>query len=163
MNRYIPLLAGFALGSALMYAFDPGSGRRRRALARNRFARLGHTTSDRIDETARHWSNRAAGTVAEARRWIRSDRPDDDVLVERVRSALGREVSHPRAIEVGARNGTVRLSGAILSHEVNRLLRAVEAVPGVAEIDNRLEPHDQPGNVPSLQGGSENMTPAPQW
>jgi osmotically-inducible protein OsmY len=116
-----------------------------------------------LDTAARDWSNRATGTVAEARRRFRADQPADDVLVERVRAALGREVSHPRAIDVEARNGMVRLCGPILSYEVNALLRVVESVPGVRNIDNRLEPHDQPGNIPSLQGGNGGATAAPQW
>ena len=163
MNRNFSLLAGFALGAAFMYAFDPTGGRRRRALVRDQFTRLGHTTSDGLDAAARDFSNRAAGAVAEARRRLRSDRPDDDVLAERVRAALGRAVSHPKAIEVEARYGNVRLSGPILSHEVSSLLSAVESVQGVRNVDNRLEPHDQPGNIPSLQGGGEDTTEVPQW
>ena len=163
MNRNFSFVTGFALGAAFMYAFDPTGGRRRRALARDQFTRLAHTTSDGLDAAARDLSNRAAGTVAEARRRLRSDRPDDDVLVERVRAALGRAVSHPKAIDVDACDGTVVLCGPILSHEVSSLLSAVESVQGVRNVDNRLEPHDQPGNIPSLQGGGEDTTGAPQW
>jgi hypothetical protein len=163
MNRNISFLTGFALGAVFMYTFDPGGGRRRRALVKDQFTRLAHTTGDRFDAATRDWSNRAAGAVAEARRRFRSERPDDAVLVERVRAALGREVSHPRAIEVEACNGTVRLCGPVLSHEVNSLLRAVESVPGVRNIDDRLEPHDQPGNIPSLQGGDADTIAASRW
>lgn len=113
MNRNFSFLSGFALGAACMYAFDPVVGRRRRALAKDKFTRITHTTSERFDAAAHDWSNRAAGTIAVARRRFRRDRPDDDVLVERVRAALGREVSHPRAIDVEARNGAVRLSGPV--------------------------------------------------
>ena len=162
MNRNFSWLTGFALGAAFMYAFEPNAGRRRRALVRDKFNRLAHTTRDGLDATARDWSNRAAGTVAQARRRFRSERPDDDVLIERVRATLGRAVSHPRAIDVDACDGTVCLCGPILTHEVSSLLRAVESVPGVKRIDNQLEPHDQPGNIPALQGGSDDMT-APQW
>ena len=60
MNRNFSLLTGFALGAAFMYAFDPTGGRRRRALVRDQFTRLGHTTSDGLDVAARDLSNRAA-------------------------------------------------------------------------------------------------------
>ena len=160
MNKNISLVTGFAIGAACMYALDPAAGRRRRALAKDKLTRGMHMTGDRFEAAARDWSNRAAGTVAVARRRFRRDRPDDDVVVERVRAALGREVSHPRAIDVEVWNGMVRLSGPVLSSEVNSVLRAVESVPGVRNIDNRLEPHDQPGNIPALQGGSEPVT---QW
>jgi BON domain len=148
------LLTGFAIGAAFMYAFDPGGGRRRRALAKDQFTRLAHKTRDGLDAAARDSSNRVAGSVAKVRRRFRSDEPEDDVLVERVRAELGRIVSHPKAIDVEARQGTIRLCGSILTHEVNSLVRAVESVPGVRNVDNQLEPHDQPGNIPSLQGSA---------
>jgi hypothetical protein len=163
MNRNFSFLTGFALGAAFMYTFDPNGGRRRRALARDQFTRLAHTAGDGLDAAARDLSNRAAGTVAETRRRLQPDRPDDDVLVERVRAALGRAVSHPKAIAVEARNGMVRLCGPILSHEVSSVLSAVESVPGVRNVDNQLEPHDQPGNIPALQGGGEDTTGVPRW
>ena len=163
MNKHLSFLAGFAMGAACMYACDPDGGRRRRALARDQFTRFAHKTGDGLDAAARDWSNRAAGSVAKARRRFRGDRPSDDVLVERVRAELGRAVSHPRAIDVDACDGTVRLCGPILTHEVPSLLRAVESVAGVRHVENRLEPHDQPGNIPSLQGGSGDTTTAPQW
>jgi hypothetical protein len=80
-----------------MYVFDPQRGRRRRALARDKFTHFAHKTRDGIDAAARDWSNRAAGTVAVARRRFRS------------------------------------------------------------------EPHDEPGNIPALQGGNEDTTASPQW
>lgn len=163
MNRNLSFLSGFALGAALVYAFEPGGGRRRRALVKDKLTHLARVTSDGLDAAARDWSNRAAGTVAEARRRFRFDRPDDGVLVERVRAALGRAVSHPKAIDVDACDGTVCLRGPILTHEVRSLLRAVESVPGVTHVENQLEPHDQPGNIPALQGGSDDMATAPQW
>jgi hypothetical protein len=57
----------------------------------------------------------------------------------------------------------VRLCGPILSHEVSALLSAVESVAGVRNVDNQLEPHDQPGNIPSLQGGGDDTTGVPRW
>src|SRR5688572_21870742 len=107
MNRNLSFLTAFGLGAVFMYAFDPGGGRRRRALVKDQFTRLAHKTGDGLDATARDLSNRAAGTVAEVRRRIRTDRPADDVLIERIRAELGRVVSHPRAIDVEARNGAV--------------------------------------------------------
>jgi hypothetical protein len=162
MNKHGSFLTGFAVGAAVMYAFDPDGGRRRRALARDQVTRFSHKTCNGMDAMARDWSNRAAGTIAEVRRRFRFDRPDDDVLVERVRAAIGRAVSHPRAIDVEACDGTVRLCGPILAHEVSSLLSAVESVPGVKAVDNLLEQHTRPGNVSSLQGGNEEATAA-QW
>ena len=82
MNRNLSLLTGFAIGAALMYAFDPSRGRRRRALVRDQFTRLGHRAGDGLDAAARDLSNRAVGRVAEARRRFRAEQPADDILVE---------------------------------------------------------------------------------
>ena len=157
MNKNISFATGLALGGALMYVFDPDSGRRRRALVRDRATRLSHKTTDGLAATARDLSNRAAGSVAEVRSRFRADEPSDGILVERVRAELGRAVSHAAAIDVEAHKGTVRLCGPILTREMSSLLRAVESVPGVRRIDNQLEAHDQPGNIPSLQGAERRL------
>ena len=54
----------------------------------------------------------------------------DDVLAERVRARLGHNVSHA-SIEVQVAQGEVTLRGPVLDAEVDGLLRAVRAVPGV--------------------------------
>ena len=79
----------------------------------------------------------------------------DSVLVDRVRAKLGRVVSHPKAIQVSAQGGRVTLSGPILTAEVPELLACVNRLNGVNEVINQLEPHDEPGNHPALQGGRE--------
>jgi hypothetical protein len=77
------------------------------------------------------------------------------VLVDRVRSKLGRIVSHPGAIHVTAQNGNVTLSGPVLSAEVPELLVCVNRIQGVNDVTNNLELHDEAGNHPALQGGRE--------
>jgi uncharacterized membrane protein len=72
-----------------------------------------------------------------------------------VRSKVGRLVSHPGALEVTARDGRVTLQGPILAHEVDCLVRGVSSVPGVTGVDNRLDIHQEAGDVPALQGGTE--------
>jgi uncharacterized membrane protein len=78
---------------------------------------------------------------------------ESTVLAERVRAKLGRYLSHPGSVEVTAEGGTVTLQGPVLSHEVDRALRAVRSVPGVRHVVNRLEEHRLRENVPVLQGG----------
>src|SRR5690606_41858308 len=73
---------------------------------------------------------------------------------ERVRAQLGRLVSHPGAITVTAHAGDVTLSGQILAAEHQTLLSAVRAMAGVNRVDDRLQAHESPGNIPELQGGS---------
>jgi uncharacterized membrane protein/uncharacterized protein YwbE len=91
--------------------------------------------------------------VAGARRKIRREQPDDVVLRERVRAALGRVASHPHAINVKARDGRVTLSGPILAAEEHRVVSAVQAVAGVQAVATRFDTRTDPAGVPSLQGG----------
>ena len=80
MTQNWSFLTGFALGAACMYIFDPAGGRRRRALVRDQLTHLAHETAHQVDATARHWSNEAAGTIAEARRVFRQDEPSQEAM-----------------------------------------------------------------------------------
>jgi hypothetical protein len=91
----------------------------------------------------------AAPTAAER---FRSGDAGDEAIAESVRAKLGRYVSHPRAIRVEARNGSLTLSGPILRGESEELISAVSSVRGVNEVLNRLEPHGpEEGLPPELQ------------
>jgi hypothetical protein len=148
------MLTGLGLGVGLMYFLDPDRGRRRRALVRDQLARASRVSGAAIGTLSRDMAHRASGVAARARGALQRDSADDHVVAERVRSQLGRTVSHPRAIQVDVRNGVITLSGPVLQAEVPRLLRAVEHVRGVREVVNALEEHEQAGHVPALQGGS---------
>jgi hypothetical protein len=153
MNQMSRTLACFGLGAGLMYFLDPVSGPRRRAIARDKLNRLAHEARDAADVAARDAANRARGAWAEARSAVAAEAPDDRTLTARVRSHLGRCVSHPRAVAVTADHGRVTLSGPILAGEVEGLFACVAGVPGVRAVDDRLEVHREAGNHPSLQGG----------
>jgi uncharacterized membrane protein len=74
------------------------------------------------------------------------------VLIERVRSAIGRAASHPGSIEVDARDGVVTVSGPILADEADALLDTVARVRGVRDVVDRLDVRASSGNTPGLQG-----------
>lgn len=154
MNDTIKLITGLGLGACLMYALDPDRGNRRRALARDKCSRAWHKTGDTFGTTSRDLANRTRGVVADITHLFRKEEVADDVLIERVRSKMGRVVSHPSAIEVTASNGRVTLSGPILADEVVPLMKCASSVRGVNEIDNRLEVHETAGDIPALQGGT---------
>src|SRR5438309_8583417 len=99
MDRGLSLLGGIGLGAGLMYFLDPQQGRRRRALVRDQLASLRSRADDAFSCTGRDLAHRAQGTAAAARSLVSADDADDRVIGERVRSALGRVVSHPSAIE----------------------------------------------------------------
>jgi uncharacterized membrane protein len=148
-----PFLLGGAIGASAMYFLDPQSGRRRRARTRDQLVHARRRLSEARSVTARDLSHRAQGIAAGTRRLWRAERVSDDVLVGRVRSALGRTVSHPHAIEVAAGDGHVMLQGPVLAREVAPLLRAVRRVPGVRSVADHLTAHEEAGSVSSLQGG----------
>jgi hypothetical protein len=146
------LLVGAGAGAGLMYLLDPDQGNRRRALVRERFVHARHLTGDAVDATSRDVRNRARGVVAELRARLIPEDVSDDVLRERVRARLGQLVRYAHTIEVTAENGRVALRGPALADDVARLIRRLGRVPGVREVDNRLDVHVEPGDVPGLQG-----------
>jgi len=161
MNNAIALLAGAGVGAAAMFVLDPQMGGRRRALARDKVILAQRKTREAASVTARDLKNRTAGLVAEGRSRISVGEISDEVLEGRVRSKLGFLVRHPSAIEVQVANGCVTLSGPVLADEVGQLVNGVRSVRGVSDVDNRLEVHNEPANVPGLQGDKPKPTGQP--
>jgi hypothetical protein len=146
-------LIGLGLGAGLMFFYDPSRGAARRAYVRDKSGRLRRQIGEAARVTSRDLSQRARGVAARWRHFRGDPSPvDDEVVVERIRSELGRCVSHPRAIAVDVEDGCVRLIGTILGHEVPGLMRRVRGVHGVVAVDNQLDVHEQ-ADVPELQGG----------
>jgi BON domain-containing protein len=133
------MLTGLGFGVGLMYFLDPERGRRRRALVRDKMAHAAHAGTDAFGAFRRDVSHRLAGVGARARDALHGGVVDDSVLVERVRSRMGRVVSHPHAINVDAADGCVRLRGSILQSELPGLMQTIARVRGVRSIDNNLQ------------------------
>lgn len=147
-------LSGAAIGAVAMYLSDPDRGRRRRAIARDKMVSMMHRSSEAIDVASRDLNNRLQGLRAQTNRMLRQRRvsADDQTLAERVRSKIGRAVTHPHAIKVHVQQGCAILSGPILAGEKQQLLEAVRTVEGITEIDDALQVHETPVGVPALQG-----------
>ena len=146
------ILAGIAVGAGLVYFGDPYRGRRRRAHARDQVTHLTNAAEKAIDRSFRDLTNRAHGLFAEALDAAIPNRVPDEVLLDRVRTRLGRLVSHPGALEVRVAAGHVILRGDVLASEAPRLLSGLGRMSGVREVIDELKLHDAPGAVPSLQG-----------
>jgi len=153
MKPTMRTLNGVVIAAASMYCFDPTSGRRRRAQLRDQFLSIGRKMSRGLDAAGRDLAHRIHGLAARVASAFNDDSVDDEVIAERVRSALGRVVSHPGAIDVSVTFGRVELSGAILAQEYRDLIKAVESIRGVEEIDDHLGVYESARGISALQGG----------
>lgn len=151
------------LGAGAMYFIDPGRGRRRRALMRDQGIRLAHRARRGFNKAVRDLANRRRGlaAVAISRIPFRSEQSADYIIEARVRSRLGRLVSHPHAVDVSVHQGICVLSGDVLSSEAGSLLHGVSGVPGVSSVRDQLNVHEGAGDFPALQGGTRK--PRPQF
>lgn len=142
-----------AVGMAAMYFLDPQRGARRRGLVGNQFTRAATRGPRALQATGTDLANRAYGLWAEATNLFRSDSAPDQVIEARVRSKMGRAISHPGSVHARVQDGHVTLEGDILEREEATLLACVEKVRGVKGVENHLNRHNSPGDVSSLQGG----------
>ncbi|HLN97535.1 MAG TPA: SRPBCC family protein [Pyrinomonadaceae bacterium] len=154
MNKGLSLMSAAGVGAGLMYLFDPDRGKRRRGLVQNKVTHLARVASDAGGKTKRDIRNHLIGAFAEVESLFIEDQPPSDAVLEaRVRSRLGRIVSHPGAVGVKAVDGLVILTGQILAAEAHPLLDSVIAIRGVKNIENDLEIHEHADDIPALQGG----------
>lgn len=170
MSTRTNLITGIAIGTGMMFLLDPQQGNRRRALIRDRAVRFSKTTgrafrrAERAVEAGYHRAAAGSRGAVEAIQRMTSSEPDDDHRVEaRLRACIGRHSSHPGAIEVTVREGCATLSGPILAEEVREVLSCASAVRGVVAVDNRLEVHVTPGDIPALQGDGHRRSVAGWW
>ncbi len=146
------LLSGMLLGAGAMYLLDPDRGPRRRSLLRDKGVHASRLLAAGLGTTARDVRNRSAGAAAVVGSRLRRDAAGDQIVQERVRTALGRVVSHPSAVKTAVYDGRVFLSGPILQTELQGLLSTVKGVRGVREVENQLQVHETATGVSGLQG-----------
>lgn len=77
----------------------------------------------------------------------------DAQLCEWVRSRLPKLVSYPGAVEVGVESGILRVSGRVLSRELDGLLMRLTEIPGVYKVHNALATLDDPTSLDEIQSG----------
>ncbi|MCM5680132.1 BON domain-containing protein [Schlegelella sp. S2-27] len=150
MRDLFSTLAALAAGAAAMYYLDPQMGRRRRAVARDRLVSVSHDAGDFAQAKGRRAGDRLKGAWAQI---AGSSAPSSDAqLRERIRSRLGRTISHPRAVQVDVVGGQVCLRGDLLAQELDDLLTTVSGMRGVRGIDNQLSAHASAQGISQLQG-----------
>jgi hypothetical protein len=139
------------LGAAVMFLLDPDRGRRRRAWLRDKGIRACRKTERAYQTTRRDLRNRARGVWARAAAVFGRSNPSDAVLLERVRAGIGRVVSQSQNIEVRVNDQRAVLEGTVLAGEVERLLSAVERIPGIHGVENRLVIEERAGDEADLR------------
>jgi hypothetical protein len=151
----LPLLAaGIAAGAMAMYFFDVVSGRRRRALLRDKIVGAGHDAAYFAQAKGKRAVDHMRGVFATRHldRVTRTEPLSDQQLQYRIRARLGRVVSHPKSVHVDVNQGRVSLTGHILSKELDKLLNEVRHNVGVVAVDNQLVCHDSAAHISELQG-----------
>jgi gas vesicle protein len=122
-----------ALGAGAMYIVDPQKGRARRAWISDKVHSIIRRSGNTAYSKGRHWANRAYGVAAEARGAAND-------LVDRVYQTISGILHDPKVVKVMAdANGTITLIGKVLHDQIDRIVAAVDALPGVNQVINRLE------------------------
>lgn len=164
MSTLTKTMGAATVGGLLVYFLDPDTGKRRRALVRDRATNLVKEADRAIGKASRDLSNRARGTVAEARSLLPLRGVSDEVLVEQVRARIGRVVSFPHFVEVSARDAAVTLRGAALESEIENLVSTVKSIRHVSSVRNDLRAYKRPQDVPGIQQvATKRRGAAPGW
>jgi hypothetical protein len=91
------------------------------------------------------------GVIAEGGSWLRQEEVPDALLVARVNARLNRLVSQPGAIDVGAEQGQVTLSGSVLDRERDPLLSSIASIRGVRDVVDHLEVQKRTTTIMGVQ------------
>ena len=154
LERAMTAVGGACVGAALLYTLDvqarrpPPREAARQGAPRREAGRIGHGPGG-----LRHRRPQPRHPPPPARSSSRPKAVDDRILAERVRSKMGRYVSHPHSIGVLVQDGKVTLAGPIVAGEAAGLLDHVRRIPGVKGVEDALHPHEKSAGVPGLQGG----------
>jgi uncharacterized membrane protein len=126
-----------------------------------------HDAGDTIHKGVRDLNNRVSGRVIGAFSAFVPDKVGDDVLVERIRTALGHSVAYPQAIVVSVVEGQVNLRGHVLREDLPRMTALLGRMRNVRGITDQLTVHEKAGEVPDMQGKpnriSEPASLLPKW
>jgi gas vesicle protein len=76
MRSMVTLLGGAAVGAAVALLVAPSTGRRTRALIRDKAVKYSHDVGDFMDRKSRHLANKARGYAHKAQRMIGTFGPD---------------------------------------------------------------------------------------
>ncbi len=131
------------VGAGLSFFLDPTSGRRRRALLRDRTAGFFRRRSREAARLGRTASAEAYGLKQKATHLREEPKPgalNDPALARKVETEIFRDADVPKGqIDVSVENGVVVLRGEVPRSElVDDLVQKVRKVHGVKDVENLL-------------------------
>jgi osmotically-inducible protein OsmY len=136
------LLRYVGLGALIAYYFDPESGNRRRALARDRIPALFRRSSRKIEQAGRAAAAEAYGAKQKVKHLKEEEKPqpDDVTLTRKVETEIFRAEGVPKGqINVNAENGVIVLRGEVEKPTmIKDLEKRTRKVQGVKEVENLL-------------------------
>jgi len=135
------LALGALLGAALAYLFDPQSGRRRRAIVRDRSLAIVRQGGRKSAQVGRSVAAEAYGASQKIQHMKEEPKEfDDATLAHKVQSEIFRDPDIPKGqINVNVENGVVVLRGEVQSPElIDGLLERARKVQGVREVESLL-------------------------
>jgi osmotically-inducible protein OsmY len=131
-----------ALGAAVMFFFDPTSGRRRRALLRDRTAGMARRRARAAARTGRAVGAEVYGVAQKATHLREEPKADldDNTLRAKVETELFRDPDVPKGqINVNAQNGVIQLRGEVDSPElIDELVERARKIQGVKDVESLL-------------------------
>ena len=158
-SKILWFAAGLLAGAVLALLLAPNSGRRNRALLKDKAAKGGHKAADlgaSAAEKVADLGRRAKGAASELTGRVGdSDDADDTVIADRVRTALGQNpaTSGLERLNVSCVDGVVTLHGPIVDEELQTAIEAiVRGVKGVREVESELLIEDAPEDSATFVG-----------
>ena len=140
MSKFVRIVGVGAAAAAAMYLLDPDRGRSRRAKLSDQAAALARKAEEKTRAQAEYQKGVVQGLAHDLTEPFRSEPEfDDETLRQKVKSeAIGRWDGPKNDVQVDVDNGVVTLKGNIDAEKVDRLIRLVKGVPGVASVNDQL-------------------------
>ena len=135
------LALGALVGAALAYLFDPQSGRRRRAMLRDRSTAFARQGGRKTARASRAVAAEAYGVSQKVQHLKEEPKEyDDATLAQKVQSEIFRDADVPKGqINVNAEDGIVVLRGEVDGPELmEELVARTRKVQGVRDVQNLL-------------------------
>ena len=132
---------GVGIGALIAYFLDPTSGRRRRAVTRDRTTgtvRSGGRQAARVGRTV---ASEAYGVTQKVTHLREEEKDYDDVtLAQKVQSEIFRDPNVPKGkIDINAQEGVIVLRGEVESSDlIDELVDRTRKIQGVREVENLL-------------------------